>query len=96
MDRAPPRDGSGRCFDSSRAYSYRNLMLFVAGQPDDSGGGRSAELDAEAAAPRGLGYLLEGAAFGLCGSTPRIRPHPMTATQTFTLLRAGADPVIDY
>ena len=46
--------------------------------------------------PERLGYLLERAAFGLCGSTPRIRPHPMTATQTFTLLRAGADPVIDY
>jgi hypothetical protein len=29
------------------------------------------------------------------GSTPRIRPHPTTATLSL-LLRAGADPVIDY
>jgi hypothetical protein len=46
-------------------------------------------------APGRSGSVINGrAAFGLSGSTPRIRPHSMTATMFLLLLRAGADPVI--
>jgi hypothetical protein len=43
--------------------------------------------------PERLGYLSVRAASGPCGSTPRTRPHTMTATMV--LMRAETGPVID-
>ena len=125
VDRALPCDGSGRWFDSSRAYlthladvaqteehrastparPVRSGSSALTGPWCNTASMASPDLVGPGANPGGpvpqslrrgperLGYLW-AERFRPCGSIPRIRPHPTTATTFPLLLRAGADPVI--